>query len=444
MPPLHASLLLACLIAIAASGGCSSGDSSNAGGATGSSGSGGSSSGTDAGLAPAPDASGGADSGGPTGSKDAASESSPGGSTVATPTFSPAAGPFYGPTPVTITSATAGATIRYTTDGSTPTETHGTLYTGPVTMQSAVNTDMTQTFVTNASGVTMLKAMAYASGAADSPVFTGNYVIIDPLRYAKTSSPVQGLAHIAYNVSPANWGRVLALWTTYLGYDTVTTSGDFALVKINDQQYIELYQRPVTAPQYQLANWGFYVDDAEAYRKRLAQAGIAVPSSCTMNALGNLSFFTTDPDGHQNEWVQYLPGSVTSQSLGQHMPGTQLFGYLEDYGDATANVTAADAYYAKCGLSGTGVKVYLPNNNCYLEMLTYTTLTQQEAGKHEKAQLVTFRGMDLLATLDTLQARDPSIVQTRSTEGGNGFPTHNCGDVYDADLSRIRMIDIDY
>jgi hypothetical protein len=151
-----------------------------------------------------------------------------------------------------------------------------------------------------------------------------------------------------------------------------------------------------------------------------------------------------DPDGHTNEWVEYLPGSVTGQSLGQHMPGTQLFGYLEDYGDATANVTAADNYYEQCGLSGTGSKVYLPNNNCYIEMLTYSSLTQELAGKHEKAQLVTFRGTDVLAAANILQARDPSIPQTRSTEGGGGFPTHNCVDVYNADLSRVRMIDINY
>jgi hypothetical protein len=372
------------------------------------------------------------------------SSSGPRGPTVETPTFSPAAGPFYGATPVTITSTTPGATIRYTTDGSTPTETHGTLYAGPVTMQQAVNIDMTQTFVTNASGVTMLKAVAYESGLADSTVFTGNYIVINPLRYAQKTSLVQGLAHVAYNVSSQNWTSVFGLWTSYLGYDTVTTSSGFALVKINDQQFIELYEKPIVSPQYQLANWGFYVSDCEAHRQQVSKAGVSVPASCTTNALGNLSFETTDPDGHQNELVQYMPGSVTSNSLGQHMPGTQLFGYLEDYGDATGNVTAADAYYQQVGFAGNGIKVYLPNNNCYLEMLTYTTLTQQEAGKHEKAQLVTFRGTDLITALNALQARDPSLAQTRATEGGGGFPTHNCGDVYNADLSRVRMIDINY
>jgi hypothetical protein len=365
---------------------------------------------------------------------------------VATPTFNPPAGPFYAATPVTITSATPGATIRYTTDGTLPTETHGTLYTGPVTMQPPVNTNYTQATISNASGVTMLKAVAYVAAVGDSGVFTGNYIIIDPLRYPQTSSLIMGLAHIAYNVSNQNWTSILSFWTTYFGFEPVTSSSTFALIKINDQQYIELYQTSaIAAPQYQLANWGFQVSDAEAFRKQLGAAGITVPATCTMNALGNLSFVTTDPDGHSNEWVQYLPNSVTSQSLGQHMPGSELFGYLNDFGDAVANATTADAYYGKCGFNTkSSLKAYLPNANACLEMLGAPT-SQAAAGIHEKAQLVNFRGSDLMTSFMTLQARDPSVRVVQTTEGGaGGIPMHNCADIYDADGSRVRVLDTNY
>ena len=55
----------------------------------------------------------------------------PGTSPVATPTFNPPARSYFAETPVTITSATSGAIIRYTTDGSTPSESNGAFTPAP-------------------------------------------------------------------------------------------------------------------------------------------------------------------------------------------------------------------------------------------------------------------------------------------------------------------------
>lgn len=52
--------------------------------------------------------------------------------TNATPTFSPVAGAYVGSRSVTIACATFGSIIKYTIDGSTPSPTHGTIYTVPV------------------------------------------------------------------------------------------------------------------------------------------------------------------------------------------------------------------------------------------------------------------------------------------------------------------------
>jgi hypothetical protein len=74
-------------------------------------------------------------------------------SVVATPTVSPNGGTFTNSVSVTLASATAGATIRYTTNGSTPTAS-STAYTSPFTLSS------------NAS----VKAFALKSGMTDSAV----------------------------------------------------------------------------------------------------------------------------------------------------------------------------------------------------------------------------------------------------------------------------------
>src|SRR6266567_700175 len=79
---------------------------------------------------------------------------------VATPTFSPGGGTYTGSVTVSISDAISGATIYYTTDGSTPT-TSSAVYTGALTF--------TQT--------TTLKAMAAASGMTNSAVASATYTI---------------------------------------------------------------------------------------------------------------------------------------------------------------------------------------------------------------------------------------------------------------------------
>jgi len=80
---------------------------------------------------------------------------------VATPTANPPAGTFAGPIAVALSTATSGATIRYTTDGSVPTA-GSPVYAGPI--------PVTQT--------TTIRAMAMASGMADSAVLSATYTIV--------------------------------------------------------------------------------------------------------------------------------------------------------------------------------------------------------------------------------------------------------------------------
>jgi hypothetical protein len=81
--------------------------------------------------------------------------------TVANPVFTPAGGTFTGTQTVSISSTTSSASVRYTTNGTTPTPTTGTLYSGPITIAST----------------TTLKAIAYKAGMNNSSVTSATYTI---------------------------------------------------------------------------------------------------------------------------------------------------------------------------------------------------------------------------------------------------------------------------
>ena len=79
------------------------------------------------------------------------------------PTISPAGGTYTLSAEVTLSSATLGATIRYTLDGSAPTSA-SPAYTGPFTLEHSAT----------------LNAKAFASGYGDSPVASASFVIAVP------------------------------------------------------------------------------------------------------------------------------------------------------------------------------------------------------------------------------------------------------------------------
>jgi len=80
---------------------------------------------------------------------------------VNAPAFTPPGGTFTNQVPISLSSTTGGASIRYTVDGSTPSETNGTLYNGAISV----------------SGTSTIKAIAYATGLVDSVITSATYTI---------------------------------------------------------------------------------------------------------------------------------------------------------------------------------------------------------------------------------------------------------------------------
>lgn len=131
--------------------------------------------------------------------------------TVATPVFSPAGGSYGSPTNVTVTCATPGAAIYYTTNGNIPNTGDNYIFNG------------SSIYV---SGVTTLRARAFASGYDDSAVATATYTINSaPFVYAgaqqiiSSSTTLQG---IVTDDGLTGGGIKFTNWTKISGPGTVT------------------------------------------------------------------------------------------------------------------------------------------------------------------------------------------------------------------------------
>jgi hypothetical protein len=97
--------------------------------------------------------------------------------TASTPTFSPAPGTYTASQSVSLSDTASGATLYYTTDGSTPT-TSSTKYTTPILL----------------SATTTIKAVAAASGYNNSAVASGTYTISKtPIQYETEKVPSSGV-----------------------------------------------------------------------------------------------------------------------------------------------------------------------------------------------------------------------------------------------------------
>lgn len=153
-------------------------------------------------------------------------------SVVAMPTFNPASGEYWDQVIVSIACATEGASIYYTTDGTTPTGA-STLYTAPLSI----------------SQTTTVKAIAKKAGKADSNVATASYTInITPIIPAITVSAtsLEGFAYSEGNgPSTAQTLDVTAINLTQ--NLAVNVAGDFEIAETQTGPYAQTLSLATTS-----------------------------------------------------------------------------------------------------------------------------------------------------------------------------------------------------
>jgi catechol 2,3-dioxygenase-like lactoylglutathione lyase family enzyme len=174
--------------------------------------------------------------------------------------------------------------------------------------------------------------------------------------FGQTAAPARpkilGVAHIGLRTGDLAAAR--KFYTGLLGFqepfmlDKPKGEGTGLLLtyfKVNDHQYVEVFPGLSNAEQDRLSHISFETDDAEKLRTYLASKGVKVPAKLEPRLDGNRGFDVTDPDGHDVEFVQYMPGSLHERNFGKFLPATRISQRIIHVGVTVKDRAAADHFY---------------------------------------------------------------------------------------------------
>ena len=198
---------------------------------------------------------------------------------------------------------------------------------------------------------------------------------------------ILGIAHLAVFVSDLNAAR--GFYKDFLGFDEPFTVArqdgavDAAFVKINDRQWIELFNgrtpakgSSITSPSTPTTRRGC----ASIWASR----GVTVPETVGAGPTGDKSFTVTDPDGHTVEIVEYQRDGRTGKDGGKHLPATRISERALHVGILVGELAHVEEFYN--GILGfkefwrgsaaksqtlSWVNMRVPDGTDYLEFMLY-------------------------------------------------------------------------
>ena len=271
----------------------------------------------------------------------------------------------------------------------------------------------------------------------------------------ETARPrILGLSHVALYVSDIAKAR--KFYEDFLGYaepfqlNKPDGQLSLAFVKINDDQYVELF--PGLAPENdRLSHISFFTDDAEAMRSYLAGQGVKVPDKVTKGRIGNLNFNVKDPDGHTVEFVQYMPDGWSLRDKGKFVGDARISGRMRHVGVLVGNLAAASRFYGEVlgfretwrgsssGAVLSWVNMKVPEGDDYIEFMLYRDLPA--ADKRGTPHHICLEMPDLAQALKTLEARPGGKDYNRPLEARVGTNRRRLANLFDPDGTRVELME---
>ncbi len=166
---------------------------------------------------------------------------------------------------------------------------------------------------------------------------------------AETSRPpIVGVAHIGLKTS--NLDAAETFYGHVLGYDHFSLdkpTGGLMLnyYKVNDHQYIEIYPTLTSPTEDRMTHIAFETTNIQQLRDFLAAHSVQVPATLKPGLDNNLSMMIKDPEGHNVEFVQYMPGSLHTNNFGKFLPPTRISQRMIHVGIVVQDREAADRFY---------------------------------------------------------------------------------------------------
>ena len=235
----------------------------------------------------------------------------------------------------------------------------------------------------------------------------------------KPSPNLAGIAHVAFHVTDVPKSRE---FYRALGFEEAFAFNDpgkppVSYVKVNDRQYIELYQRKDESQPLGLMHVCYEASDLEALHAYYVQQGVDAPAPRKARA-GNLLFVLHDPEGQTLEFTQYMPGSLHYEARGKYLGANRIAEQMVRPIVPVKDLETEHSFFKKLGFedagSQNGIRLRLPgdpgegirlrSNGAPTEVVFAVSDVKRAASELRK------RGLKLQETTESISMSDPDGV----------------------------------
>jgi catechol 2,3-dioxygenase-like lactoylglutathione lyase family enzyme len=266
---------------------------------------------------------------------------------------------------------------------------------------------------------------------------------------------ILGISHVAFYVS--DLPKTLDFWHGLLGYDEScehkSPNGSFTIcsLKINDHQFVELFNQQPPARRGHLNHIAFTVSSAEQMRLYLVSRGIPDDPKVLKNITGASSVTISDPDGNLVEFVEPQPDGIEARTDGKFLPPTRISDSIYHLGFLVGSSEKSIKFYrdllgfhefwrgSSNGTQLSWIDMQVPDGNDYVEFMLYSDLpTPDKRGGQEHISLLV---PDVAKSIIVLEARTAFQSYGKPLTPHTGVNGKRQVNLFDPDGTRVELME---